>query len=113
MVSKYSWRLQVLCSFISGGYLHGITSLTYGVDIERIRWMGILQVSCSSPPFTIHLTQLVFSCDSTHVYPKVDMPANFAPIATIYQLNQYNFRHGTPPIFELQVISLKVGCILY
>lgn len=30
--------------FISGGYLHGVTSLTYGVDIEKIRWMGILQV---------------------------------------------------------------------
>uniref|UniRef100_A0A3Q7IHP0 Uncharacterized protein n=1 Tax=Solanum lycopersicum TaxID=4081 RepID=A0A3Q7IHP0_SOLLC len=29
--------------FSAGGYLHGVTGLTYGVDIERIRWMGILQ----------------------------------------------------------------------
>ncbi|VFQ67803.1 unnamed protein product [Cuscuta campestris] len=29
--------------FLQGGFLHGITSLTYGVDIERLRWLGILQ----------------------------------------------------------------------
>lgn len=34
--------------FISGGYLHGVNSLTFGVDIERIRWMGILQVCYTS-----------------------------------------------------------------
>ncbi|XP_047320746.1 heparan-alpha-glucosaminide N-acetyltransferase-like [Impatiens glandulifera] len=28
---------------LQGGYLHGTTSLTYGVDIGRLRWMGILQ----------------------------------------------------------------------
>jgi heparan-alpha-glucosaminide N-acetyltransferase len=28
----------------SGGYFHGINSLTYGVDMKRIRWLGILQV---------------------------------------------------------------------
>lgn len=34
-----------LCTIpFSGGYFHGRTSLTYGVDIERIRWFGILQV---------------------------------------------------------------------
>ncbi|XP_049375002.1 uncharacterized protein LOC125840058 isoform X1 [Solanum verrucosum] len=36
-------KLFVLGIFLQGGYLHGITGLTYGVDIERIRWMGILQ----------------------------------------------------------------------
>ena len=30
---------------ISGGYFHGVNSLTFGVDIEKIRWFGILQVS--------------------------------------------------------------------
>ncbi|XP_057966457.1 uncharacterized protein LOC131156634 [Malania oleifera] len=29
--------------FLQGGYFHGITSLTFGVDIERMRWLGILQ----------------------------------------------------------------------
>lgn len=38
--------LLFLFSFplLSGGYFHGINNLTYGVDIDRIRWMGILQV---------------------------------------------------------------------
>ncbi|XP_030949434.1 heparan-alpha-glucosaminide N-acetyltransferase-like isoform X1 [Quercus lobata] len=36
-------KLFLLGVFLQGGYLHGVTSLTYGVDIEKIRWMGILQ----------------------------------------------------------------------
>ncbi|KAI8026973.1 Heparan-alpha-glucosaminide N-acetyltransferase [Camellia lanceoleosa] len=36
-------KLFFLGVLLQGGYLHGITSLTYGVGIERIRWMGILQ----------------------------------------------------------------------
>ena len=30
--------------FSPGGYFHGLNSLTYGVDLEKIRWLGILQV---------------------------------------------------------------------
>ncbi|XP_050234521.1 uncharacterized protein LOC126682798 [Mercurialis annua] len=36
-------KLFLLGVFLQGGYFHGINSLTYGVDIERIRWLGILQ----------------------------------------------------------------------
>lgn len=36
-------HLFILGVFLQGGYLHGATSLTYGVDIESMRWMGILQ----------------------------------------------------------------------
>ncbi|KAH7836274.1 hypothetical protein Vadar_034259 [Vaccinium darrowii] len=36
-------KLFFLGVLLQGGYLHGITSLTYGVDIQRIRWMGVLQ----------------------------------------------------------------------
>ncbi|KAK6946441.1 hypothetical protein RJ641_013985, partial [Dillenia turbinata] len=36
-------KLFLLGVFLQGGYLHGTSSLTYGVDIERIRWLGILQ----------------------------------------------------------------------
>lgn len=36
-------NLFFLGVLLQGGYLHGITSLTYGVNIERIRWLGILQ----------------------------------------------------------------------
>ncbi|XP_054779273.1 uncharacterized protein LOC129287142 isoform X2 [Prosopis cineraria] len=36
-------KLFFLGVLLQGGYFHGITSLTYGVDVEKIRWMGILQ----------------------------------------------------------------------
>ncbi|KAK6160515.1 hypothetical protein DH2020_003896 [Rehmannia glutinosa] len=36
-------KLLVLGLFLQGGYLHGVNNLTYGVDMEQIRWMGILQ----------------------------------------------------------------------
>ncbi|XAR59847.1 Heparan-alpha-glucosaminide N-acetyltransferase [Bertholletia excelsa] len=36
-------KLFFIGVLLQGGYFHGITSLTYGVDIEHIRWMGILQ----------------------------------------------------------------------
>ncbi|KAL8142509.1 hypothetical protein V2J09_015541 [Rumex salicifolius] len=36
-------HLFILGVFLQGGYLHGAKSLTYGVDIEKMRWMGILQ----------------------------------------------------------------------
>lgn len=28
----------------SGGYFHGRNHLTYGVDVDHIRWLGVLQV---------------------------------------------------------------------
>ncbi|GAB2291932.1 hypothetical protein Dimus_026182 [Dionaea muscipula] len=36
-------KLFLLGVFLQGGYLHGVASMTYGVDINKIRWMGILQ----------------------------------------------------------------------
>jgi len=30
---------------ILGGYFHGRNDLTYGVDVDKIRWLGVLQVS--------------------------------------------------------------------
>ncbi|PIA27810.1 hypothetical protein AQUCO_07500025v1 [Aquilegia coerulea] len=36
-------QLFLLGIFLQGGYFHGITSLTFGVDMESIRWLGILQ----------------------------------------------------------------------
>ncbi|XP_057769235.1 uncharacterized protein LOC130989293 isoform X1 [Salvia miltiorrhiza] len=36
-------KLFILGVFLQGGYFHGTTSLTYGVDIEKIRLFGILQ----------------------------------------------------------------------
>ena len=29
---------------ILGGYFHGRNNLTYGVDFDQIRWLGVLQV---------------------------------------------------------------------
>lgn len=36
-------KLFALGIVLQGGYFHGITSLTFGIDIERIRLLGILQ----------------------------------------------------------------------
>lgn len=33
-----------LVTLSSGGYFHGLDDLSYGVDLHRIRWCGILQV---------------------------------------------------------------------
>ncbi|KAL6003638.1 hypothetical protein ACLOJK_023871 [Asimina triloba] len=36
-------KLFILGLVLQGGYFHGLNDLTYGVDLEKIRWMGILQ----------------------------------------------------------------------
>ncbi|KAK1294795.1 hypothetical protein QJS10_CPA16g00734 [Acorus calamus] len=36
-------KLSILGLILQGGYFHGINNLTFGVDMTRIRWMGILQ----------------------------------------------------------------------
>ncbi|CAK9166197.1 unnamed protein product [Ilex paraguariensis] len=36
-------KLFVLGIVLQGGYFHGLGDLKYGVDIDKIRWMGILQ----------------------------------------------------------------------
>ena len=37
-----------------GGYFHGRNHLTYGVDVSKIRWLGVLQV-----PLLSHKSLLV------------------------------------------------------
>ncbi|KAL0363823.1 UNVERIFIED_CONTAM: Heparan-alpha-glucosaminide N-acetyltransferase [Sesamum angustifolium] len=37
-------EIYLLC-----GYFHGINNLTYGVDMDLIRWMGILQIPIGAP----------------------------------------------------------------
>ncbi|KAG6763005.1 hypothetical protein POTOM_033533 [Populus tomentosa] len=44
-------KLFLLGVVIQGGYFHGINSLTYGVDMKRIRWLGILQVYGHTPQY--------------------------------------------------------------
>ncbi|XP_026435358.1 heparan-alpha-glucosaminide N-acetyltransferase-like isoform X2 [Papaver somniferum] len=36
-------KLFLLGLVLQGGYFHGRNHLTYGVDIDRIRWLGVLQ----------------------------------------------------------------------
>lgn len=36
-------KLLILGIVLQGGYFHGVNDLTYGVNIENIRWMGIVQ----------------------------------------------------------------------
>ncbi|GLJ49321.1 hypothetical protein SUGI_1042540 [Cryptomeria japonica] len=36
-------KLLIVGIVLQGGYFHGINDLTYGVNIEQMRWLGILQ----------------------------------------------------------------------
>ncbi|ONK64484.1 uncharacterized protein A4U43_C07F26550 [Asparagus officinalis] len=36
-------KLFLFGVLLQGGYFHGVNSLTFGVDVEKIRWLGILQ----------------------------------------------------------------------
>lgn len=46
----YNFVAQLHCLYVPiGGYFHGRDDLTYGVDVNQIRWMGVLQVI--SPSF--------------------------------------------------------------
>ncbi|XWS31786.1 hypothetical protein CRYUN_Cryun23aG0106000 [Craigia yunnanensis] len=36
-------KLFLLGLFLQGGYFHGCNKLTYGVDVVKIRWLGVLQ----------------------------------------------------------------------
>ncbi|EOX95209.1 Heparan-alpha-glucosaminide N-acetyltransferase [Theobroma cacao] len=36
-------KLFLLGLFLQGGYFHGRDNLTYGVDVVKIRWLGVLQ----------------------------------------------------------------------
>ncbi|KAG7533236.1 hypothetical protein ISN45_Aa08g008760 [Arabidopsis thaliana x Arabidopsis arenosa] len=38
-----SLKLLLLGLFLQGGFIHGLNNLTYGIDVEKIRFMGILQ----------------------------------------------------------------------
>jgi len=36
-------KLFILGVILQGGYIHGRHKLTYGVDLDQIRWLGVLQ----------------------------------------------------------------------
>jgi len=40
--NAFVWNLFI------GGYFHGRGKLTYGVDLSKIRWLGVLQVAATS-----------------------------------------------------------------
>lgn len=39
-----------------GGYFHGLRDLSYGVDLDRIRWCGVLQVFVIPPATVVNIT---------------------------------------------------------
>jgi hypothetical protein len=45
---------------IVGGYIHGRHNLTYGVDLDHIRWLGVLQVT-----YILHFFFAFFTAIST------------------------------------------------
>ncbi|CAM6047913.1 unnamed protein product [Sphagnum compactum] len=36
-------KLCILGIILQGGYFHGLNNLTYGIDVQHIRWCGVLQ----------------------------------------------------------------------
>ncbi|CAL9753605.1 unnamed protein product [Musa acuminata subsp. burmannicoides] len=43
IILHYIYSRKLLIIMFLGGYFHGLHNLTYGVDILRVRWMGVLQ----------------------------------------------------------------------
>lgn len=50
-----------ICLHMAGGYSHAPYELTYGVDMKKIRWCGILQVT------GFRLFFLIFSVDQEYM----------------------------------------------
>jgi heparan-alpha-glucosaminide N-acetyltransferase len=67
-------KLFCLGLVLQGGFFHGVRSLTFGVDITKIRLMGILQVYLSglSRIYILYLTVylLLFCLTSDKEKPK-------------------------------------------
>ncbi|XP_019441570.1 PREDICTED: heparan-alpha-glucosaminide N-acetyltransferase-like [Lupinus angustifolius] len=57
-------KLFALGLFLQGGFFHGVNDLTYGVDIKRIRLMGILQRIAVAYLLTA-LCEIWLKCDDT------------------------------------------------
>ncbi|OAY67520.1 Heparan-alpha-glucosaminide N-acetyltransferase [Ananas comosus] len=64
-------KLFVLGVILQGGYFHGRNNLTYGVDLDRIRWLGVLQ-RISIGYFLAAMSEIWLISDIT-----VDSPASF------------------------------------
>lgn len=71
---------------LSGGYLHGITSMTYGVDIEKIRWLGILQVLW----FAVYINQY-------DVMKLLSLTTNIAFLVDLFEC-YISSKHDTNPL---------------
>lgn len=44
VASSDGFRFPDFGLVLAGGYFHGLHNTSYGVDLERIRWCGVLQV---------------------------------------------------------------------
>ncbi|CAA7388936.1 unnamed protein product [Spirodela intermedia] len=64
-------KLFLLGLVLQGGYFHGRNHLTYGVDIDRIRWLGVLQ-RIAIGYFLAGMTEIWLVNDAT-----VDSPLTF------------------------------------
>lgn len=47
-------KLLLMGLVLQGGFFHGLNHLTYGVDLQHMRWMGILQVGSPTSLHTFH-----------------------------------------------------------
>ncbi|KAE9589480.1 hypothetical protein Lal_00000529 [Lupinus albus] len=65
-------KLFLLGVLVQGGYFHGRGNLTYGVDLNKIRWLGVLQ-RISIGYFLVSISELWFVNNTI----LVDSPASY------------------------------------
>ncbi|KDP23228.1 hypothetical protein JCGZ_23061 [Jatropha curcas] len=88
-------KLLLLGLFLQGGFLHGLNDLTYGVNVERMRWMGILQ--------RIAIAYLVGAlCE---IWLKDDGRAS----SNSYVLRKYQFQWVVALVLVIIYLSLSYG----
>ncbi|KAK4282544.1 hypothetical protein QN277_013906 [Acacia crassicarpa] len=88
-------KLFLLGLLLQGGYFHGRGSLTYGVDLGKIRWLGVLQ-RISIGYFLVSISEIWLVNHNI----SVDSPATF--------MRKYSFQW----MFSILLCSVYL-CLLY
>ncbi|KAJ6716969.1 HEPARAN-ALPHA-GLUCOSAMINIDE N-ACETYLTRANSFERASE-LIKE ISOFORM X1 [Salix koriyanagi] len=80
-------KLFLLGVVIQGDYFHGINSLTYGVDMKRIRWLGIFAGSDSLTSCSFHSVYYArgfLTCGGCHSSQKISVGYVAAALCEIW-----------------------------
>ncbi|KAK1570604.1 hypothetical protein Q3G72_004385 [Acer saccharum] len=89
-------KLLVFGILLQGGFLHGVNDLNYGVDIEQIRWTGVLQ-RIAVAYIVAALCEIWLKDDDHHVSSKLSL------------LKKYRFQWVVALVLTTIYISLLYG----